>query len=307
MRRALGSNRSRRAGAMLRFVAALAVVLAAAPVSSSPRGDRLVSRSEAAAPEESPGARDASRGRRASATCASRSKRPAITAAYRRMRARWHRRAPRGVLRNWLAAAVKPLVIHAVNLRETFELVPDPQTGRFDAAQLAIARAAFRYHEDDQTTDVHPRVLELVYRAVLEFDAPYVTLVSGYRTTRATSRHNQGRAMDVVLPGVTDTRLSAYLRRQGFVGVGVYPLSGFVHVDVREKSFFWTDSSAPGRRSRVRRVAKALSLRYDREARRRGEEAVPDAPELLAGEGDGEVVDEAAAEAAMPSDATDPT
>ena len=31
----------------------------------------------------------------------------------------------------------------------------------------------------------------------------------------------------------------------GFVGVGVYPVSGFVHLDVRERSYFWVDTSGP--------------------------------------------------------------
>lgn len=241
------------------------------------------------------------------ATCAKRRKRssgrrrrPAITPAYRRMRARWHARAPRGILRTWLAADVKPLVIRAVNLGKTFELFPDPGTGRFDAAQLAIAEEAFRYHEDNRTTEVHPRVLELVYRAALRFEAPYVTLVSGYRTTRSTSRHNQGRAMDIVLPGVRDSSLAAFLRRQGFVGVGIYPLSGFVHVDVRAKSFFWRDSSAPGRRSRVRSFAVSQARRYDREAGRRGEVPVPDAADAAAGEGEEDALEESPAEVAAP-------
>jgi hypothetical protein len=205
------------------------------------------------------------------------------------MRARWHARAPRGLLRAWLREAVHPLVLRPVHGRDVWSLLPDPETGRFDEADLVVAREAFRYHRDNATTDVHPRLLELVYRAVEHFEVPYVHVISAYRTTRPTSRHNQGRAMDLVLPGVSDRGLANYLRRQGFVGVGVYPQSGFVHLDVRERSFFWVDYSLPGRRSRVRRVAAALARRYDRQARARGEEVVPDlvlGPDADVGDGD---------------------
>ncbi|MBC7173044.1 MAG: DUF882 domain-containing protein [Polyangiaceae bacterium] len=197
---------------------------------------------------------------------------------------------------------MRPLVLRVTGRRDRFELRPDPATGRFDETQLAVAREAFRYREDQATTDVHPRLLELIYRAVTHFEVPYVTVVSGYRTTRATSRHNQGRAMDFVLPGVSDRGLAAFLKRQGFVGVGIYPLSGFVHLDVRERSFFWVDSSAPGRRSRVRRVAPAEALRADRVARQRGELSVPDIGDADEGEGDAEIVD---GEGANQNDAAD--
>ncbi len=283
------------------IVAALAALAALVPVPATralPDDDAPEPWGRPVADARAPEARGhASRSR---ATCATRRRPGGLTPAYRRMRARWHARAPRGLLRAWMAEEVRPLVLRPAHRREKFTLYPDPVTGRFDEAQLAIAREAFRYHEDDATVDVHPRVLEIAYRAVLRFEVPYVTLVSGYRTTRATSRHNQGRAMDVVFPGVSDRGLAAFLRRQGFVGVGVYPVSGFVHLDVRERSYFWTDASAPGRRPRVRGVARAEARRFDRDALRRGEQAVPDLPELLAGEGEGEIVDEAAAEGAAP-------
>jgi hypothetical protein len=207
------------------------------------------------------------------------------------MRARWHARAPLALLRAWLRAEVHPLIIRPVNRRGTYTLLPDAETGRFGEDALALAREAFRYHRDDATADVHPRLLELVYRAVEHFEAPYVHMISGYRTTRATSRHNQGRAIDFVVPGVSDRVLANFLRRQGFVGVGVYPLSGFVHLDVRERSFFWVDASAPGRRPRVRGVAHALCVRYDRLAAARGELSVPDlvfGADEEGGEGEGE-------------------
>ena len=212
--------------------------------------------------------------RRAARTPTRRRRRgPVVTAAYIRTRAAWHRAAPRGLVARWLANAIPPLVIKPAGGR-AYELVPTD--GVFGADALAVARDAFRYRSDQQTTDIHPRLLEIAYRAVRHFQAPYVHLISGYRTTRATSRHNQGRAMDIVLPGVADERLAAYLRQQGFVGVGVYPISGFVHLDVRERSYFWTDRSGPNQPSRVRTAHAGLVGRYDAAARLRNEMPVAD-------------------------------
>lgn len=153
--------------------------------------------------------------------------------------------------------------------------MPDAR-GRFDDEQLQKAREAFRDPRGGESADVHPRLLELCYRAVRQFRAPYVYLVSGYRTTRSTSRHNQGRAMDIVLPGVTEERLAAFLRRQGFVGVGVYPNSGFTHLDVRARSYYWIDRSGPDQPSMTAPVRSNEIARNDLAARRRREEIVPD-------------------------------
>lgn len=202
-------------------------------------------------------------------------RRRGLTAAYRRRRSLWHKRAPRRIIRAWAALEPPPLVIRSVSSNERHSLVPDAQ-GRFSEEAQAQARQAFAWRRDRSTRSIHPRLLELMYRAVLEFDAPYVWVVSGFRGRRPTSRHYQGRAADIALPGVRDRRLAHFLRRQGFVGVGVYPVSGFVHVDVRAQSFFWTDYSGPGQAQRNRPTAFGAARRFDRAARARGEVGVPD-------------------------------
>jgi hypothetical protein len=55
-----------------------------------------------------------------------------------------------------------------------------------------------------------------------------------------------GRAVDIVVPGVPNDEVAGYAREFGRVGVGHYPVSGFVHLDVRDRSFFWRDPSGPG-------------------------------------------------------------
>jgi hypothetical protein len=248
---------------MKRFVLALAILLAAAmPLPASraapPDGAERVERN----------AQSARRARAARA-------RRARMARYRRMVRNWHRRAPRDAVRDWRAIDPPPLVLRPAGRSERYELTPESEEGGFGAEDLAKMKQACR-HRDGGSEEIHPRIVDLVYRAAREFDSPWVTVVSGYRPDRATSRHTQGRAIDIALPGISDRRLARFLMKQGFVGVGLYTGSGFVHVDVRARSYFWIDRSPPGSPQRVRRILPRLSERYDREARGRGEEAVPD-------------------------------
>lgn len=206
---------------------------------------------------------------------ARRARAPRLTPAQRRQIVRWHARASTTEVRAWSRLAPPPLVFLPLRGRERVTLAPsDDET--FDAEDLALAQQALGTREG-LTAEIHPRLIELVYRAVRHFRAPYVHVISGYRTGRATSRHAQGRALDFVLPGVSDRRLSAWLRPQGFVGVGIYPTSGFVHLDVRARSYFWSDSSGPSQSNRERPMLLSQVARYDAAGRRRGEEAVPNA------------------------------
>lgn len=191
-------------------------------------------------------------------------------------------------MRTWLREEPPPLVFLPTHGQARITLSPAGDEGGFDADDLALAARALGTREG-ATHEVHPRLVELVYRAVRQFRVPYVHVVSGYRDGRATSRHTQGRAVDFALPGVSDRRLAAYLRPQGFVGVGIYPVSGFVHLDVRARSHFWSDSSGPSQPARERPMLRSQTARFDAAARRRGVESVPDAViEDQTGEGSAE-------------------
>jgi hypothetical protein len=222
--------------------------------------------------------------------CQRRARRPRITAGQRAAIRHRHVRVSSAELRRWMAMTPPPLDLRAPGAASPFVMTPDA-TGVFDAAALATAQEAFRYRVDGSTHAVHPRLLSLVYAAVRHFRVPYVHVISGYRSGNPTSRHAMGRAIDFVLPGVTDTSLAAWARRQGFVGVGIYPTSGFVHMDVRSRSYFWRDTSGPSERSREFPILRSLAARYDREARERGEaptaEEHADADEDDASETDG--------------------
>ena len=102
------------------------------------------------------------------------------------------------------------------------------------------------------------RLIEILARTSDHFGGRLVTIVSGYRgaggNTRATSRHTSGNALDIRIQGVPNTAVRDYLR-QTFrnVGIGFYPRSHFVHIDVRERSSYWVDWSGPGESPRYQR------------------------------------------------------
>jgi uncharacterized protein YcbK (DUF882 family) len=126
--------------------------------------------------------------------------------------------------------------------------------------------------------DEHPidsRTLGLLYGIETHFGAPEIRVVSGYRLpkpgSRSRSNHCKGRAVDLIVPGVADEEVARFVRELGFVGVGVYPKSQFVHVDIRPKSYFWIDDSGPHRRNRERGILGDLASSSDAAAIARGE------------------------------------
>jgi hypothetical protein len=194
------------------------------------------------------------------------------TLEYRRVRDAWHAPvaepvAPTPVLDE---QGRPPLVIDPVNGGERVTLTPQRADGGFSAADLQLAARAFA-PQGAHEHPISPHLLDLVYRAMRHFDAALVHLVSGYRRDRAGSRHTQGRAIDMVLPGVSNDDLAEHVRQYGFVGVGIYPKSGFVHLDVRDSSYFWVDNTLPDEHSRCEPILGEVAAKADRDARERGE------------------------------------
>lgn len=195
-----------------------------------------------------------------------------VTEEYRRIRDGWHAPIAREAVANAPSTPLVPLVLAPVNGGERVTLTPDREDGGFSQAELLAAARVFTPSARAKPHPIAPRLLDLVYRAMRHFDAPLVHMVSGYRADRAGSRHTQGRAIDMVIPGVSNDELASYVRGFGFVGVGVYPKSGFVHLDVRDSSFFWIDDSLPDERCRTQPVMAEEAKLADQAARDRGEE-----------------------------------
>lgn len=166
------------------------------------------------------------------------------------------------------------LVLQGLNHPDKAVLTAHTDRGGFSAEDLDRAAHILRDPRTGNEHPVDPRTLDLVYRVAAHFNTPEVRIISGYRTPRPGSRsnHGNGRAIDCVFAGTSDEEVAKFAREEGFAGVGTYPVSGFVHLDVRDRSYFWVDSSGPGKRNRTRGILGDLAAKSDARAAARGEQ-----------------------------------
>ncbi len=167
------------------------------------------------------------------------------------------------------------LTLFTVNREETLSVPALSDTGGFRARDLDRVAHILRSRSGDQHP-VEPKTLNIIYRIQRKFEAAEIRIISGYRNPKAgnNSNHGKGRAIDFIVPGTTDADVAKYAREIGFVGVGIYPTSQFVHVDVRPRSYFWVDFSGPGKRNREKGILPELALLGDQQATARGEHGI---------------------------------
>lgn len=169
------------------------------------------------------------------------------------------------------------LVVHSLNTRDKIAMRAANDHGGFGTRDLDKLAWVLREPSSGNRHPIDPALVDLIYKIQTHFHAQEIRVVSCYRTPHGAnaSNHGRGRAIDIVVPGSTDSEVAQFAREQGFVGVGLYPTSGFVHVDVRQRSYFRLDSSAPGHRNRERGVLGDLAKKSDAAAAARGEHGVP--------------------------------
>jgi uncharacterized protein YcbK (DUF882 family) len=134
--------------------------------------------------------------------------------------------------------------------------VARPLSAEIKAYQrLPLDRVASERRRDpayltSQIMRLHPGLLERLQKVVERFPNHPLEVVSGHRPdARYTSRHHHGRALDFRVQGITRERLRDFLRTLDETGVGYYPNSSFVHMDVRDDKGYWVDRSGPGERA----------------------------------------------------------
>ena len=119
-----------------------------------------------------------------------------------------------------------------------------------DAARKGFEKVLASWRTGNRET-IDEQLIRLLVRVSDRFGGRPVRVVSGYRPWSAAqytphSRHNLGQAVDFSIPGVPNTVVRDFCRSLGRVGVGYYPNSSFVHLDVRETKTYWVDYSGPG-------------------------------------------------------------
>jgi uncharacterized protein YcbK (DUF882 family) len=103
---------------------------------------------------------------------------------------------------------------------------------------------------------VNPRLLTMLDEVTRHFAGHRVEVISGYRPSndpRAGSRHAHARALDYRLAGIARETLRDFAYTLPLAGVGYYPNSVFIHMDVRDRdegSARWTDYAGHGESAR---------------------------------------------------------
>ena len=146
-----------------------------------------------------------------------------------------------------------PGVIHATRLAmsEDFTIrVAADRRGHTSPQALKSFERLLR-SAGNQTHAIDPRLVALAGVVSNHFGSRKIEVISGFRPYSPTqhtahSNHNAGKAMDFRVLGVPNEVLRDFCRTLKNVGVGYYPNSTFVHLDVRALPAYWIDYSKPG-------------------------------------------------------------
>lgn len=133
--------------------------------------------------------------------------------------------------------------------------------GQLNRASLPGLTKILRHVASDSKKAVDPRLAYLIGLVSDHFGGKTLHVVSGYRPFSKKqytphSNHNFGRAMDFAVEGVPHTVVRDYCRTLRDAGVGYYPNSTFVHLDVRTGKAYWVDYSGPGEAPRYQKGGK---------------------------------------------------
>lgn len=138
--------------------------------------------------------------------------------------------------------------IYSVPTRETLKVNIYNTDGSYSVEALQSLGHLLRCKRTGTARDIEPRLLALLSHVYDRFGERRIEVVSAYRNqARTTSYHYQGAATDLRIPGVKPATLRTFLQTldSGGLGIGLYPRTGFVHVDVRPPpSYRWIDWSA---------------------------------------------------------------
>jgi len=120
------------------------------------------------------------------------------------------------------------------------------QAGHYDQQSLNQLDHLLRDHRSGESTLISRTLLDDIHTLQEMFQPNQaIEIISGYRSPKTNEKlralghnvakrslHMQGKAVDISIPGVSlkEVRKSALALKSG--GVGYYPKSGFIHLDV---------------------------------------------------------------------------
>jgi len=134
--------------------------------------------------------------------------------------------------------------VQSVNTGEEMEVRLNRATGELDADSYRRLRHLMRCLHTGAESPIDPRLIDLLYRISARTHQK-ILLVSGFRAPMYSmaklSYHTRGMAADIRIPGMTPLMARDLAESMGVKGLGYYPVSQFIHVDVRDERTRWID------------------------------------------------------------------
>jgi uncharacterized protein YcbK (DUF882 family) len=151
----------------------------------------------------------------------------------------------------------RPGFVRIVRGDEKLETQLLTRHGRLVPSALPGLSRLLRFAPTGAKIPVDPRLATLIGIVSDHFGGKPIHVVSGFRPYSPSqhtrhSKHNVGHAIDFTVEGVPNTVVRDYCRTFRNSGVGYYPNSTFVHLDVRTAKTYWVDYSRPGDPPRYR-------------------------------------------------------
>jgi len=137
--------------------------------------------------------------------------------------------------------------VFAINSHEELKVNIYNPDGSYNEDSLQRLAHILRCKRTGQERPMEPRLMALLSHVYDHFGGRRLEVVSGFRfQRRTTSHHFSGTATDIRVEGIDAKKVRDFVYQldEGGMGVGYYPKTHFVHIDVRPlPSFRWTDYS----------------------------------------------------------------
>jgi uncharacterized protein YcbK (DUF882 family) len=151
-----------------------------------------------------------------------------------------------------VTAAEKSLNLYNIHTGETFKDV-FAVNDQFNPDALVALDKLLRDRRTNDVIEMNRELFDLLHTIHADVKAKQpLHIICGYRSKKTNdalrsknggvaqnSKHLTGDAIDLNIPGVqlNAVRAAAWAQKAG--GVGYYPKSGFIHVDIRDKQARW--------------------------------------------------------------------
>jgi uncharacterized protein YcbK (DUF882 family) len=137
------------------------------------------------------------------------------------------------------------LHVYVLATHETLKVNIYNEDGSYNIEALQGVSHLLRCKRTGAEKEIEPRLLTVLSTIYDHFGEKRLEIVSGFRNQRRTSSyHFKGSASDIRIAGIKPKTIRDYADSidAGGMGVGLYPRTQFVHVDVRPlPSYRWID------------------------------------------------------------------